>query len=56
MQIEITVRSPEDYEKTIARLKQEGCELQGETEETSYWKGCLCTYTVTRKDSGNDEK
>lgn len=47
MQIKITVRSTEDYERTIARLKQEGCELQSETEEASYWKG-ICAYTVIK--------
>ena len=47
MQIKITVRSPEDYEKTIARLKQEGCRLESETEKASYWKG-LCTYAVIK--------
>lgn len=47
MQIKITVRSPEDYEKTIARLKRDGCKIQGETEETSYWKG-ICAYTVIK--------
>lgn len=48
MQIKITVRSTEDYEKTIARLKQEGCELQSDTTDSSYWKACLCTYTVMK--------
>lgn len=48
MQIKITSRSVKDYEKTIARLKREGCKLKCDTEEASYWKACLCTYLIVK--------